>query len=536
MILVHGFLGSKLYLSGDNIEYPAGHKCAVNQTTYHKAWISKVQLVRNKDCEFYWMGLNYNNASGTFKNRSGLDVRFQYEQNENSSIDSIQCLWSDWSYYCTVKYFQPLVTKLKQIGYTPNVNLLAAVYDWRQHPTSVELDNFYYGLKAKIVRAVQKSRRRVVLIAHSYGNIIINQFFRAWTDQKWQEEHIESTINVAAPFGGSAHAAHGLMVGEDQVFAKLTLVPAVIIRDFMRSLISPAILLPRPAAFNSTHVFIRIAGFGTYTVDNMDALLAMSQSEHLWPIYERYEITPKGRENIPMHCVYGLGTQNTPMEMQFASKQDFDDGKQPTLVYGDGDGTVNIESLRLCREWKERGDVKEVSIKEIPGPEHEEILEDKQFIKYVVELLLIRNGGNGSLRKLLPAEMFATSMDGIGNRHFTQRRMYTHQADGILCISEQQYATCPNGTTPRRWTWANVHFACFDPAKSSTGRLIAAELLRNERQQKQQSGQAAEGRLDQLIWRAKRKHEKRGSENGINWLTSMEERREAIPLTCIPSD
>lgn len=95
-------------------------------------------------------------------------------------------------------------------------------------------------------------------------------------------------------------SSFGLYVGEDQVFAKLTLVPAVIIRDFMRSLISPAILLPRPAAFNSTHVFIRIAGFGTYTVDNMDALLAMSQSEHLWPIYERYEITPKGRENIPV--------------------------------------------------------------------------------------------------------------------------------------------------------------------------------------------------------------------------------------------
>lgn len=62
----------------------------------------------------------------------------------------------------------------------------------------------------------------------------------------------------------------------------------------------------------------------------------------------------------------------------------------PSLVTGDGDGTVNSRSLRSCEKWagtKNQNDKKIFSI-ELPRADHMGILSDKRSIEYVLKLLV----------------------------------------------------------------------------------------------------------------------------------------------------
>lgn len=61
----------------------------------------------------------------------------------------------------------------------------------------------------------------------------------------------------------------------------------------------------------------------------------------------------------------------------------------PTLVTGDGDGTVNIRSLKSCERWSgtQVQGPKTVHSIEVPGADHMGILNDKRVVQYVLQLL-----------------------------------------------------------------------------------------------------------------------------------------------------
>lgn len=59
----------------------------------------------------------------------------------------------------------------------------------------------------------------------------------------------------------------------------------------------------------------------------------------------------------------------------------------PTLVTGDGDGTVNIRSLKSCESWAGKQGGKTVHSIEVPNADHMGILSDKRVIQYVLTLL-----------------------------------------------------------------------------------------------------------------------------------------------------
>lgn len=62
----------------------------------------------------------------------------------------------------------------------------------------------------------------------------------------------------------------------------------------------------------------------------------------------------------------------------------------PTLVTGDGDGTVNARSLKSCEMWSGTKAQREKTIHsiELPGVDHMGILSDKRVIEYVLDLLV----------------------------------------------------------------------------------------------------------------------------------------------------
>jgi hypothetical protein len=83
-----------------------------------------------------------------------------------------------------------------------------------------------------------------------------------------------------------------------------------------------------------------------------------------------------------MHCIYSVGQNNTDYKYEYSSTS----GESPKRIeMGEGDGTVNAESLRICKEWKEMGHY--VEVKEFVDMKHTEILMKMEFFEYIGNLL-----------------------------------------------------------------------------------------------------------------------------------------------------
>jgi lysophospholipase-3 len=86
--------------------------------------------------------------------------------------------------------------------------------------------------------------------------------------------------------------------------------------------------------------------------------------------------------NVEYHALYGVGVK-TPASFVYTDAQWPD--SQPQVVYGDGDGTVNLRSLRGYQRWYGKQDQKIFS-KEVSGADHLQILRHQDVLDYLVKL------------------------------------------------------------------------------------------------------------------------------------------------------
>mmetsp|Transcript_59337 Transcript_59337/g.176501 ORF Transcript_59337/g.176501 Transcript_59337/m.176501 type:complete len:131 (+) Transcript_59337:897-1289(+) len=81
---------------------------------------------------------------------------------------------------------------------------------------------------------------------------------------------------------------------------------------------------------------------------------------------------------VDVACVYSLGV-DTP-DHYWYSEAGFD--KQPKITNGDGDGTVNALSLRLCDRWAHSGvQSRSVKVVKFSGVTHSGMLTDSAVLK-----------------------------------------------------------------------------------------------------------------------------------------------------------
>lgn len=121
-----------------------------------------------------------------------------------------------------------------------------------------------------------------------------------------------------------------------------------------------------------------------YTVKDYDALF-QDIGFPLGSIITRKSISPWSEvpPKIPIYCLHGRD-KRTPGVLYYGPG-DFPD-EQPYVKHDDGDGTVNIRSLRGCERWKASGKYP-VSHFEYPGAEHNGILGDDRMINDVFEIV-----------------------------------------------------------------------------------------------------------------------------------------------------
>lgn len=278
----------------------------------------------------------------------------------------------------------PLVETLEQIGYENGKTLFGAPYDFRYglaaegHPSRVG-SKFLEDLKALIEKASSSNGGKpVILLSHSLGGLFVLQLLNR-TPLPWRRSFIKHFLAISAPWGGTVEEmltfASGYSLG-------VPLVEPLLVREEQRSSESNLWLMPNPNLFGREKPLVITPNDNYSAYDIAEFLNDIGFSQGVYPYKTRVLplMDQLAAPGVPVTCVVGSGVR-TP-ETLFYGESGFDE--QPEIVYGDGDGTVNMVSLLgLEALW---GGLKSQMLKviRINGASHTDILKNEEALAEIV--------------------------------------------------------------------------------------------------------------------------------------------------------
>ncbi|KAH8863504.1 Group XV phospholipase A2 [Schistosoma japonicum] len=273
--------------------------------------------------------------------------------------------WGDtWSVeylsqHISYEYFAPIVSEfIKDAFYVRNFTLRGAPYDFRKSPIKLR----------KLIEETYKNgfNRPVVLLGHSMGSIYTLHFLKHQT-KRWKQKYIKSFISVSAPFGDN----FGIFLRSPLPY-----------RDLFRTMTSIIATLPNPKLWSKDEVLI-VTPHRNYTV--LDYPQYFSDADYLtgYNLFTRFisSFDPlEPPKDVPeVYCIYGSGLLSVE-QIIFQSSSLFVSSfpnQSPRIIYGNGDGTVNLRSLQVCKKWPS------VKVVEISVSGHRQILNEKRFIDFL---------------------------------------------------------------------------------------------------------------------------------------------------------
>ncbi|KAG9440612.1 hypothetical protein H6P81_020777 [Aristolochia fimbriata] len=332
------------------------------------------------------MMLYFDSAADDYRNAPGVETRVA----DFGSTRSL--LYLDPNLKHITDYMATLVETLQGIGYRDGDNLFGAPYDFRYglaaegHPSRVG-SQFLHDLKELVERASESNGGKpVILVSHSLGGLFVLHLLNR-NPLPWRRKFVKHFVALSAPWGGTVQEmltfASGYSLG-------VPLVNPLQVRKEQRSSESNLWLLPSPSLFGRKPLVITPKR--TYSALDMERFLedigfeegVYPYESRILPLTER-AIAPR----VPVTCLIGSGVK-TP-ETLFYGREGFD--KQPDVVYGDGDGTVNMASLvALETEWS-NSNVTEQPLKviKLPRVSHTAILKDETALREIVAVILSIN-------------------------------------------------------------------------------------------------------------------------------------------------
>jgi lysophospholipase-3 len=287
------------------------------------------------DCLFDNFMLHYDNKTRTTRNTEGVEIR----PTNFGSLDSVDYL--DISHWYATDYFHNIIATLeKRNGYVANVDMVGAAYDFRKAPN--ELADHFVALKSLIEEHyVRNNYRPVTLICHSMGCLNSLYLLNRQTEN-WKEVYVRRLISLAAPWSGSFKAISAMLYGDNLGIPLLNKSKLQRLQSTFPSLMY---LFPKEPAFERDRVLIE-SPTRNYTLENLDQLFVdmdLLDQREMW--HDTRAITKNlTAPNVELWCLYGSGAQ-TPSKVIYKDQLKKNNYKE---IQGEGDGTVNLESLRAC--------------------------------------------------------------------------------------------------------------------------------------------------------------------------------------------
>ncbi|KAL6853330.1 hypothetical protein ACP4OV_019359 [Aristida adscensionis] len=334
------------------------------------------------------MRLVYHPAADDYRNLAGVETRvLNFGSSKGFISNPIHKNWC----------LEVMRGELERIGYRDGETLFGAPYDLRHAPPapgqpSRAYSRYFRQLAALVERASERNQgRKVIVFGHSFGGMVALEFARS-APMAWRRARVKHLV-LAAPVPAAAGFVEPLRnFASGTALLSVPTATALSLRPMWRSFESAIANFPSPAVFGRRRPVV-VTARRNYTAGDMAAFLAAVGARDAVEPFGRREV-PKTRcrapaPMVPVTCINGVG-RRTPEQLVYLDG-DFD--KDPEVVYGDGDRSINLISMlafddEMRRQPEQRRQYKSIKLR---GAEHGSIVTDDWALKRVIHEILEAN-------------------------------------------------------------------------------------------------------------------------------------------------
>lgn len=358
---------------------------------WYRVWINAEELAPLViDCLCENMAITFDPTTKTYSNSPGVFIN---ATSDFGGFDAMMYLDPDVLHL--VPYMAGLVKYFTGLGYTVGRDLYGAPYDWRLCADAQQ--QYFSRLQSLIELAVQTNNAPALLVGHSMGGLMSLKFLQSMSAD-WKAAHIKTFVPVDAPWGGSMNALMGVISGYN---FGIPAIPHDWFRDLQTSTPSMGWFQPVPGlGYDGTFAADRVlvsTPTRNYTAFQLEQLL---QDEGLTAFLAMYrQVSPLllgdgfAAPGVDVYVIYGFNV-TTHCGLQY--DRAFVPGVEPPAprsmfwnCTGDGDGTVNINSLqRATLTWpsdpRQQGFV--LNTTRIPNMEHMSAIYDPRVLQLLGQL------------------------------------------------------------------------------------------------------------------------------------------------------
>ena len=212
------------------------------------------------------------------------------------------------------------------------------------------------------------SGEKVTLVIHSMGGIVSLYFLNEVVTQEWKDTYINAWVTLSGAWGGG-----GLLI--EQIVSS-------ILASLFRTLESTVWLLPDPSVWGSATLLT--TPNRTYTANDYEDLF----TDIGYPQgYQMYQGIVSINENypaprVPTYCFYGTNVSTTEGYIYGNGL----DASETNIVFGDGDGVVNLLSSQVCLKWRNEQN-EPFNTATFPGIEHSQMLGNTAVLEAVADIV-----------------------------------------------------------------------------------------------------------------------------------------------------
>lgn len=211
----------------------------------------------------------------------------------------------------------------------------------------LEKQGYYSQLKELIEKTYNNAGRKVVLVVHSMGAPVSLYYLTKYVGQEWKDTYLKAYVSISGVWHGAANAVKAFVSGENE---GIVIDLSIWGRAAQRTYPSTAFLLPPPSDTWTKDQVLVITPLKNYTAWDYKVLFDDINYPRGYEMFKEFgellrELTPP---NVTTFAFYGH--QYPTPEIFKYTEGEFPD-TEPIQILGDGDGTVNINSLLSCSKW-----------------------------------------------------------------------------------------------------------------------------------------------------------------------------------------
>ncbi|BHF75900.1 hypothetical protein SprV_0501899800 [Sparganum proliferum] len=373
------------------------------QSSAFPIWVDLRYLITPGSFSKYFK-LNFDSDTGRTYDNDNVKVTFP-GWGETWSVDNLDSRPHD-----ATEYFGEITRTFisNNSFYQTNFTVRGTPFDFRKAPSKQsfalfllldENENFGPQLKSLIEETYANGgNNRVVIVAHSMGTLYGLHFLKSQSIA-WKKRYVKAFVAVAGPLGGAVKALKIEASGDN---FGIYFASSLWFRELQRSMPSLAFLLPNPRLWPSDETLIFTPDKNYTAHDYEEFFNDIGYPEGFQMYMNTRDLVdgttgPTGVDEV--YCVHGSNV-STAAAMVYAPPSTFVSpfpDQSPTILFDDGDGTVNERSLAVCSRWKD------VRYTVLPGADHLGIVRDPRFLQQLLDIANAR-AGRQRYRNFIPWE------------------------------------------------------------------------------------------------------------------------------------